>query len=289
VTILHDRAEAIEKALLYEQLKRASDELESKVREATAELLRKNELLQQQHLELEQSSALKSQFLANMSHEFRTPLTAILGYTSMLLQGVYGSVAGTQRKGLSRVDSNARHLLTIINDILDIARIEAGKMPLHLTRFAVGDVIAEVLSQLEPISARSHLAVSSEISSALPRVRSDHQKVKQILLNLLTNALKFTHQGWVKVTAAAVDGGSRIAVAVSDSGIGIAASDREKIFEDFQQGDNSPTREYGGTGLGLSICRRLARMISAEIQLHSEPGVGSTFTLVVPIKPPRAR
>jgi signal transduction histidine kinase len=187
------------------------------------------------------------------------------------------------------VDSNARHLLTIINDILDIARIEAGKMPLHLDHFAVADVIAEVLAQVEPIIARTHLAVTSEISPSLPQVRSDRQKVKQILLNLLTNALKFTHQGYVKVTAAMVNEGKHVSVAVADSGIGIAPSDREKIFEDFQQGDNSPTREYGGTGLGLSICRRLARMIDAEIQLQSEPGVGSTFTLVVPVKPPRAR
>ena len=150
--------------------------------------------------------------------------------------------------------------------------------------------IAAELKSAEPIIARTQLAVTSEISPSLPRLRSDRQKVKQILLNLLTNALKFTHQGWgVKVTATAVGDGSRVAVAVADSGIGIAATDREKIFEDFQQGDNSPTREYGGTGLGLSICRRLARMMNAEIQLKSEPGVGSTFTLVVPVKPQRTR
>src|SRR2546425_8851783 len=132
VTILHDRTEAIEKARLYEQLKTASEQLEEKVREATAELVRRNELLQRQHFELEQASQLKSQFLANMSHEFRTPLNAILGYTSMLLQGVSGDMSPPQKNKMLRVDSNARHLLSIINDILDISRIEAGKMPLHL-------------------------------------------------------------------------------------------------------------------------------------------------------------
>ena len=135
VTILHDLTEAIEKARLYEQLKQASAELERKVQEATAELAEQNELLRRQHIALEQASALKSQFLANMSHEFRTPLNAILGYTHMLLNGVTGPVTDPQRKSLTRIDSNARHLLALINDILDITRIEAGRMPLNLTTF----------------------------------------------------------------------------------------------------------------------------------------------------------
>ena len=135
VTILHDLTEAIEKARLYEQLKQASAELERKVQEATAELAEQNELLRRQHIALEQASALKSQFLANMSHEFRTPLNAILGYTHMLLNGVTGAVSDPQRKSLTRIDSNSRHLLALINDILDITRIEAGRMPLNLSTF----------------------------------------------------------------------------------------------------------------------------------------------------------
>src|SRR5207253_5055813 len=142
VTILHDRTEALEKERLYEQVKRASDELEEKVRQATAELVRQNELLRRQHIQLEQASALKSQFLANMSHEFRTPLNAILGYTSMLMQGITGGeMTPPQKRNLGRVDSNARHLMGLINDILDISRIEAGKMPLHATEFKVSDLI----------------------------------------------------------------------------------------------------------------------------------------------------
>src|SRR5213080_5364017 len=156
VTILHDRTEALEKARLYEQVKAASEQLEEKVREATGELVRRNELLQRQHFELEQASQLKSQFLANMSHEFRTPLNAILGYTSMLLQGVTGGeMSPPQKRNLGRVDSNARHLMGLINDILDISRIEAGKMPLHSTEFKVSDLVGEVMAEVEPIIVRT--------------------------------------------------------------------------------------------------------------------------------------
>src|SRR5712664_4116325 len=165
VTILHDQREAIEKAQLYEQLKQASDELERKIQAATADIAKQNELLRRQAIELEQASALKSQFLANMSHEFRTPLNAILGYTSMLLQGVTGELTPHQRRNLERVDSNAHHLLAIINDILDISRIEAGKMPLTLTQFDLKDLVGEVLAEVEPIISRSQLAVTSRLAS----------------------------------------------------------------------------------------------------------------------------
>src|SRR5574339_735871 len=155
VTILHDLTEAIEKGRLYEQLKQAAAQLKIKVQEATAELAQQNELLRRQHIALEQASALKSQFLANMSHEFRTPLNAILGYTHMLLNGVSGAVSEPQRKSLTRIDSNSRHLLALINDILDITRIEAGRMPLRVKRFGVDQLVEEVMSELEPIIKRS--------------------------------------------------------------------------------------------------------------------------------------
>jgi PAS domain S-box-containing protein len=282
VTILHDRTEQLEKARLYEQLKRASDELEQKVREATAELVRQNELLRRQAIELEQASTLKSQFLANMSHEFRTPLNAILGYTSMLLQGVSGEMTAGQKRNLARVDSNGRHLLSIINDILDISRIEAGKMPLTVADFELPAMITEVMGEVEPLIAGSRVAVASELQHRLPRIRGDRQKVKQIVLNLLTNALKFTPQGSVRVVTVYQEETDQVAIAVADTGIGIAESDRERIFEDFRQADNSPTREYSGAGLGLSICRRLATMMDGTITLESKVGLGSTFTLVVP-------
>jgi signal transduction histidine kinase len=288
VTILHDRTQELEREHLYEQLKRASSELEQKVREATAELTRQNELLRRSHFEIEQASAAKSQFLANMSHEFRTPLNAILGYTSMLLKGVTGELTPHQRRNLERVDSNAHHLLAIINDILDISRIEAGKMPLTVSRFDLKDLVAEVLAEVEPIISRSRLAVTSEQASDVPPLKTDRQKVKQIVINFLTNAIKFTPQGSVEVRTEYVAARDQIAVVVADTGIGISPADRDRIFEDFRQADNSPTREYTGAGLGLAICRRLAGMLDGTITLESEVGRGSTFTLFVPREVKRA-
>jgi signal transduction histidine kinase len=282
VTILHDRTEALEKARLYEQLERASKELEEKVREATAELVRRNELLQRQAIELEQASQLKSQFLANMSHEFRTPLNAILGYTSMLLQGVNGELTAPQKRNLTRVDSNAKHLLNIINDLLDISRIEAGKMPLHAEQFELPTLIGELLAEAEPLIQQARLSASTELPSELPPLTSDRQKVKQIVLNLLTNAIKFTPHGAVRVSAGYDSGRDEVTISVKDTGIGIAEKDQQKIFEDFRQADDSVTRQYGGAGLGLSICRRLANMLGGRITVDSRVGAGSTFTLRVP-------
>jgi signal transduction histidine kinase len=284
VTILHDQTEALEKGRLYERLKQASQELERKVQEATAELAQQNELLRRQHIELEQASALKSQFLANISHEFRTPLNAILGYTHMLLQGVSGAVSDPQRKSLTRIDSNSRHLLALINDILDITRIEAGRMPLNVSSFKVSDLVNEVMSELEPIIRRSNLTVSARMKTTLPVLKSDRQKVKQIVLNLLSNALKFTTTGSVTIGAVLDPKTHTLAIAVRDTGVGIPPESRSKIFEDFRQLDNSPTRGYGGTGLGLSICRRLAQMLGGTIELESVVGEGSTFTLRLPVR-----
>jgi signal transduction histidine kinase len=265
-------------------LKQASDELERKIQAATADIAQQNELLRRQAIELEQASALKSQFLANMSHEFRTPLNAMLGYTSMLLQGVAGPVEGGVRRQLSRIESNGRHLLTIINEILDISRIEAGRMPLQLSRFALTDLMSEVKAELEPIVLRSKLTVAVDVPKTLKPIRSDRQKVKQIVLNLLSNAIKFTHHGAITISARAVPEEGALTISVKDTGIGIAPADQERIFEDFRQLDNSPTRAYGGTGLGLSICRRLAQMLNGQISVRSEMGKGSTFTLMLPLK-----
>jgi signal transduction histidine kinase len=284
VTILHDRRESLEKARLIKQLKQASDELEMKVDAATADIVSQNELLRRQAIELEQASLLKSQFLANMSHEFRTPLNAMLGYTSMLLQGVAGALEPPVRRQLGRVESNGRHLLTIINEILDISRIEAGRMPLQISTFRIPDLVAEVKSELEPIIIRTRLDVRVTLPRDLKPLTSDRQKVKQILSNLLTNALKFTHDGHVEVCVRRSRNQRLVSIAVSDTGIGIAPADQAKIFEDFRQLDNSPTRAYGGTGLGLSICRRLATMLDGRLELESRLGIGSTFTLTLPMR-----
>ena len=287
VTILHDRREALERARLYEQLKLASDELQVRVQAATAELATQNELLRRQAIELEQASRLKSQFLANMSHEFRTPLNAILGYTHMLLQGVAGDLSPAAKRQLQRIDSNGRHLLTIINEILDITRIEAGKMPIQLSEFSVNEIVPEVMAELDPVIGRSKLTVSPRLAPQAPTVRSDRQKVKQIVVNLLSNALKFTHQGGIEIAVQHDVYRAMVSIAVSDTGIGIAPEHHERIFEDFRQVDDSPSRQYGGTGLGLAICRRLATSLGGRITLRSNLGQGSTFTLTIPLEAPQ--
>jgi PAS domain S-box-containing protein len=283
VTILHDRREALEKEALYEELKRVSAGLEQKVKEATGELVRRNELLLRQAIQLEQASNLKSQFLANVSHELRTPLNAILGYTSLLLKGVPGRPTEKQRSALARIESNGRNLLSLINDVLDIARIEAGKMPVKYGEFDLRALVAEVIRELEPLIERSRLVVTTQLDSGLPILHSDRQKVKQILLNFITNALKFTPHGSVSIACTHLPAAREIAIAVADTGIGIAPEDHARIFEDFSQAD-AATREHTGTGLGLSICRRLATVLQGRITLESKPGRGSTFTLLVPVE-----
>ncbi|MCE9669620.1 ATP-binding protein [Myxococcus stipitatus] len=282
VTLFHDRSEALEKARLLERLREVSTLLEARVQVATAELAEQNEKLRRQAIQLEQASAAKSQFLANMSHEFRTPLNAILGYTNMLLQGVSGELSPAQKRNLTRIDSNGRHLLEVINEILDITRIEAGRMPLNLSDFRIPELLQEVMAEMDPIIVRSKLAVSTHLAPRLPQVHGDRQKVKQVVLNLLSNALKFTHEGEVKVTAEYAPATSTMSISVTDTGIGVDPAYQEKIFEDFQQVDSSPTRAYGGTGLGLSICRRLATMLGGRVSLQSTPGQGSIFTLHFP-------
>jgi PAS domain S-box-containing protein len=287
VTILHDRTEAIEREQLYEQLKAGSAQLERRVQEATAALVHQNELLRRQAIELEQASVAKSQFLANVSHDVRTPLNAILGYTSLLLRGVAGPLAAPQRESLGRVDANARHLLTLITDILDISRIEAGKMPVRLSSIKLRELVDEIMSEVEPLIARSNVTVTASVPAGLPVVRSDRQKVKQILLNLLTNALKFTRRGSVTVSCAHRRRSGTVAIAVADTGIGIAPQDQERIFEAFSQADSSSAREGSGSGLGLAICQRLATVLGGQITVESAVGKGSTFTLVLPVGPSR--
>jgi PAS domain S-box-containing protein len=287
VTILHDRREALERAHLFEQLKIGADELQMRVQAATAELATQNELLRRQAIELEQASRLKSQFLANMSHEFRTPLNAILGYTHMLLQGVAGELPPNVKRQLQRIDSNGRHLLSIINEILDITRIEAGKMPMQISEFDLNALVPEVMTELDPMIARSKLSVVTCLSPDAPMLLSDRQKVKQIVVNLLSNALKFTHEGTIEITVRYSVPARLASIAVVDTGIGIAPEHHEKIFEDFRQVDDSPSRQYGGTGLGLAICRRLAHALGGRITLDSHVGQGSTFTLTIPADAPQ--
>jgi signal transduction histidine kinase len=284
VTVLHDQTQAMERERLYEELQTASAQLELKVREATAELAHQNELLRRQTLALEQASAAKSQFLANVSHEFRTPLNAILGYSLMLMGGFYGALSEEQTRTVQRIDANSKHLATLINDVLDIERIEAGRMPLQVSHFPLQDVVQEVLEELQGVISQSTATVNVLLPDNLPRLKSDRQKLKQILVNLLSNALKYTKQGTVDISAAPDATAGRIALTVRDSGVGIAPEDHTRIFEPFQQAKRVITRPQGGTGLGLAISRRLAQMLGGDIGVQSALGAGSTFTVTFPVR-----
>jgi signal transduction histidine kinase len=196
-----------------------------------------------------------------------------------------GQLSPQQVEGLRRVDSNAQHLAAMINEILDLTRIEAGRMPLRLSKFDLSALVAEVMAEMEPIIARSDLAVTSQVSPERLSIRSDRQKVKQILVNLLSNALKFTREGSVRIHVTKSGAKDAVSIAVKDTGIGIAEADQKRVFEVFQQIDTSATRASGGAGLGLAICRRLAEMLDGSISLRSRPGEGSAFTLRIPIRP----
>jgi signal transduction histidine kinase len=279
-----DLTEEEEKARLYEQVKRHSEELRQKVREATAELAEQNELLRRQAFQLEQASAAKSQFLANVSHELRTPLNAVMGYTHLLLEGVSGELQPAQLDKLNRIDANARHLLAVINDLLDISRIESGKMPMQIEQVRLPELIDEVMAEVEPLIAGTKLEVLRELAPELPEILTDRQKVKQIVMNLLSNALKFTPEGSVSIRLEHVPPADEILIAVTDTGIGVAEENQKTIFEAFEQANSSYARRQGGTGLGLSICRRLAQLLEGRITLVSGLGQGSTFTLYLPSK-----
>ncbi len=226
----------------------------------------------------------QARFLSNISHEFLTPLNTILGYTSILLQGVSGPLDESVRNQLYRIEANGVRLQTMIGQILDTTRLEMGRMPVLMSRFSVPGVVNEVTSELEPLIARSTLPVTTEIPEAMPTVWSDRDKVKHILRQFLTNALKFTHEGGVSIRIRFRSREQQVGVSVIDSGIGIPAIDCERVFEDFQQLDNSRNRRYGGTGLGLSICRRFADLLGAQVMVQSVVGKGSTFTLLLPVR-----
>jgi len=284
VTVLHDLTEALERERLYAELKLASSQLEDRVSIATTELATQNELLRRQAVALEHASAAKSRFLASISHEFRTPLNAILGYTWMLLQNMGGAMNPEHRRMVGKIDSNSRNLAALINNVLDISRIEADQIVVELSAFAVEPLVREVLDELETVVASSSVPVQCDVTGDLPLLRSDRQKVKQVLVNLLSNALKFTASGTIRIEASLDNERGPWRIAVHDTGIGIAEADRDRIFEAFEQAGPAG-KVSAGTGLGLAISRRLARLLGGDVEVGSAVGVGSTFVLTLPIEP----
>jgi PAS domain S-box-containing protein len=284
VSVVHDLTQVAENQRLAGELQDLNDDLEDRIRRATEELEEHNRRLEWQSQELEKASRLKSEFLANMSHELRTPINVILGYTSLSRERIYGELTHQQDEALEKIYDTSQHLLELINDILDLSKIEAGKMPLHLEDVRPDDLLEELSRTVQAMVSKKGITFRTELTGDLPTLVTDRMKLKQVLLNLLSNAIKFTHEGTVSIRAARIPGGERVRVEVADTGIGIRPEHLEAIFEDFRQADQSHTREYGGTGLGLSITKKLLTLLGGTITVESTYQVGSTFIIELPIR-----
>jgi signal transduction histidine kinase/ActR/RegA family two-component response regulator len=238
--------------------------------------------LERKTAELQVASQHKSDFLASMSHELRTPLNAVIGFSEVLLERMFGDLNERQEEYLRDILNSGKHLLELLNEILDLSKVEAGRMELELSVFSLRGTIEHAIALVRERAALHSIAITLEMDPSLDLIESDELRFKQVMLNLLSNAVKFTPNGG-RVAVRAVRTGQRLAVTVTDSGIGIPAEDRERIFESFQQGQRGPSREEG-TGLGLTLCRRIVTLMGGTMSLQTEVGVGSTFGFTVPLQ-----
>jgi signal transduction histidine kinase len=264
----NERAEAIA------ALERARSELEDRVRQRTAELVEARDAA-------ESADRLKSAFLATMSHELRTPLNSIIGFKGIVLQGLAGPLNDEQAKQLGMVQNSSRHLLALINDVLDISKIEAGQLDIYCAPFPMLPAIEKTVSAILPLAEKKGIAVRTELSPEVGEITSDQRRVEQILLNLLGNAVKFTDQGEV-VVQCRLDH-EWIVTTIWDTGIGVDPKFHQSIFEPFRQADTGLARKREGTGLGLSICKRLVELLGGFISVESVLNQGSTFTVRLPL------
>jgi signal transduction histidine kinase len=255
-TFAHQAAIAIENARLFREIEQKSGQLEA-------------------------ASRHKSEFLANMSHELRTPLNAIIGFTRIVMRRSKEALEAQQYENLEKILSSSQHLLALINAVLDLSKVEAGRIEILPAETALAPVLEQCLRTVEPLA---RVALVREFDGGLPTMYVDGEKLRQIVLNLLSNAAKFTERGAIRLKAQAANGS--VAIAVADTGIGIPPDKLEVIFEEFEQVDASSTRARGGTGLGLAIARRLARLMGGDVGVRSAPGAGSTFTLTLPLRYP---
>jgi PAS domain S-box-containing protein len=256
-------------------LEAARAELEERVRQRTIELEAAKDAA-------ESADRLKSAFLAVMSHELRTPLNSIIGFTGIVVQGLAGPLNEEQKKQLGMVQNSSRHLLALINDVLDISKIEAGQLEIHCSSFSLREVICQAVATVSPLAEKKGIALHTEIPPDAGDIISDQHRTRQILLNLVGNAVKFTDHGSVCVRCVCEE--PWVSIAIQDTGIGIPPQHLKTIFEPFRQVDTGVARSREGTGLGLSICRRLVEHLGGFLFVESEPGVGSTFTVRLPRK-----
>lgn len=284
---------ALTMAVLYERrLARRIAERSAELERLSAELLRANRA--------------KSEFLANVSHELRTPLNAIVGFVDLLRDGVYGELTPRQEGPVQRIESSATHLRQLVDQVLDLAKMTAGRMEVHTEAIDLRPFVLDVTTEIEPLASERGLHLSIAIGPSVPRIRSDAGHLRQVIVNLLGNAVKYTTDGAISVRARVIAPdearpstlprpasglGVWVAIQVSDTGIGIATNDQERIFEEFEQVNAGPRGDSArrGTGLGLPISRRLARLLGGDLTVESELGKGSTFTVWLPIETPDAR
>jgi signal transduction histidine kinase len=253
------------------------------VQESYRELQEKNRQIEESYRSLKELDRLKSNFLATMSHELRTPLTSVIGYSEMMLEGLGGPLTGEQREYLGIIMEKGESLLQLITSILDISKIEAGRVKLVIQEVDLAQVMRDAVATVMPLARKKGLKVAWE-PSALPRVHCDREKVRQCLINLVNNAVKFTPAGGQVSLEARPLPEERVALVVNDSGIGIAAPDLPRVFDVFYQVDSSSTREYGGAGLGLAIVKSYVEAHGGEVSVESAVGKGTTFTLVLPLR-----
>ncbi|MBN1831483.1 MAG: PAS domain S-box protein [Deltaproteobacteria bacterium] len=260
---------------LNDELRRHADVLEQHVAERTAELATAMERAQS-------ADRIKSAFLATMSHELRTPLNAIIGFTGIMLQELAGPLNEEQRKQMTMVQSSSRHLLALINDVLDISKIEAGQLELSLTSFELGPSIEKMVALVSPLSDKKGIELRMDIAENVKTVTADQRRLEQIILNLLNNAVKFTEQGHVVISCRREN--DHYLLSVADTGIGMHQDELPGLFQPFHQIDTGLSRKHEGTGLGLSICKKLLNMMGGDINVESQWGQGSTFTIRFPQK-----
>ncbi len=248
------------------------------------ELLEQNAELEMQKKQLNESNQLKTNFLSNMSHELRTPLNSVIALSGVLNRRLASKIAEEEYSYLSIIERNGKQLLSLINDILDLSRIEAGFEEVHLNKFNINSLLSEVVDLIGQQAIEKNIDLTFEVNEEMPPLQSDYEKCRHILQNIVANAIKFTDQGEVSIKASADD--HSVYVEIKDTGIGIDQEFLQQIFEEFRQADNSNSRKYGGTGLGLSIAKKYARLLGGDITVESWKGKGSLFTLVLPITPP---